>query len=82
MEGIDEKTILSAQVAVSQRDQLARLAAAHSRSLSGELRRAVDVYIRIQDPGALPPLDRPVDVQRRGLPAGPAAPPLGSGDAA
>jgi hypothetical protein len=50
MKGMHAKTILSAQVAVPQRDQLARLAAAHERSLSGKLRRAVDVYLRLTDP--------------------------------
>jgi hypothetical protein len=75
---MEEKVILSAQVATVQRDQLARLAAANERSLSGEVRRAVDTYLRLsepyQDPGAAsaPPLGRLETDERRGL-VGPAA---------
>jgi hypothetical protein len=75
MDGTSEKTILSAQVATSQRDRLAHLAAAHERSLSGEVRRALDTYLRLnEDPGVVPvpPLGRPETGERRGL-VGPAA---------
>jgi hypothetical protein len=51
---MDEKVILSAQVPTAQRDRLAHLAATHDRSLSGEVRRALDTYLRLIDPGALP----------------------------
>lgn len=42
-----EKTILSAYVPTAQRDRLADLAAANERSLSGEVRRALDTYLRL-----------------------------------
>jgi hypothetical protein len=47
---ISEKVILSAQVAATQRDRLADLAATNERSLSGELRRAVAIYLRLAEP--------------------------------
>ena len=50
---MDEKTIISAQVATVQRDRLADLAAANERSLSGEVRLALDVYLRLTDPPGL-----------------------------
>ncbi len=50
MDRISEKTIISAPVATAQRDHLARLAAANERSLSGEVRRALDSYLRLAGP--------------------------------
>jgi hypothetical protein len=47
---ISEKVILSAQVASSQRDRLAHLATVNERSLSGEVRRALDTYLRLSEP--------------------------------
>ena len=49
MSGSDPKTIISAQVETAQRGRLAALAAANERSLSGELRRAVDTYLRLHE---------------------------------
>jgi len=46
------KTIISAQVDTSQRDRLADLAMVNRRSLSGELRRALDTYLRLAEPTA------------------------------
>jgi hypothetical protein len=50
MEGMNKKVILSAQVPTVQRDRLAHLAAAHERSLRGEVRRALDTYLRLAEP--------------------------------
>ena len=44
------KTIISAQVDTAQRDRLADLAVVNRRSLSGELRRALDTYLRLAEP--------------------------------
>jgi hypothetical protein len=46
---ISEKVILSAQVPASQRDQLARLATEHDRSLSYEVRAALSDYLERSD---------------------------------
>jgi hypothetical protein len=49
MNGTSEKTIISAQMPTIVRDRLAHLAATNERSLSGELRRAVDTHLRLND---------------------------------
>ncbi len=49
MNGTGEKTIISAQMPTIVRDRLAHLAATNERSLSGEVRRAVDTYLRLND---------------------------------
>jgi hypothetical protein len=49
MYGTDEKTIISAQMPTIVRDRLAHLAVTNERSLSGELRRAVDTHLRLND---------------------------------
>jgi predicted transcriptional regulator len=46
---ISEKVILSAQVPVAQRDQLARLAAEHDRPLSYVVRAALNDYLERED---------------------------------
>jgi len=45
----DEKSIVSAYMPTTQRDRLAHLADVNGRSLSGECRRAVDIYLRLSD---------------------------------
>ena len=42
---MESKTIISAQVAIPVRDELARLAEAADRSLSGEIRRALAEHL-------------------------------------
>lgn len=70
---MSEKVILSAQVASSQRDRLAHLAAANERSLSGEVRRALENHLRLFEPS----LDT-VDAGRRESPTEAAAPSAGA----
>lgn len=71
MHGTSEKTILSAQVATAQRDRLAHLAAANERSLSGEVRRALENHLRLFEPS---PFDHTVDARHRGPSPGSAVP--------
>jgi hypothetical protein len=54
MQGNDEKAIISAQVPSELRDAMANLAASHERSLSGEIRTAIALHLRVQDPGSGP----------------------------
>ena len=70
---MSEKVILSAQVASSQRDRLAHLAAANERSLSGEVRRALENHLRLFDPSL-----HPVDAGRRASPPAAGAPSAGA----
>jgi len=45
---MSDSTVISAAVPAVVRDQLAKLAAAHDRSLSAELRRAASLYLRVE----------------------------------
>jgi hypothetical protein len=47
MERVRERTIISAEVEAEQRDALKQLAREHERSLSGEVRKAIGLYLRI-----------------------------------
>jgi hypothetical protein len=79
MEPSDEKTIISAQVPVPLRDELARLARHHDLSLSDEIRRAVRLHLRVEAPGVSPSL-RPVPAVRDGTSqAGQSSPSLPAG---
>jgi hypothetical protein len=73
------KTVLSVQVATAQRDRLARLAAAHERSLSGEMRRALDTYIRLNQAA---PSQVPAARDETSEPRQSSSSPAGSGEAA
>jgi hypothetical protein len=66
MDDISEKTVISAQVPVPLRNELARLARHHDLSISDEIRRAVRLHLRVE---ASPPL------MDAGGVAPPAAPP-------
>jgi hypothetical protein len=72
---MEEMANIQSWVPIAQREQFARLAEASGRSLSGEVRRALDVYLRLSEvPGVVPdpPTGRPETGERRGL-ARPAA---------
>jgi hypothetical protein len=74
-QSISEKVILSAQVPASQRDELARLATEHDRSLSYVVRAALCDYLEHEGSGGVPrpsPGNNPDEA--RGLPPLPAAP--------
>ena len=64
MNGTTEKTIISAQMPTTVRDRLRHLADTNERSLSGEVRRAIDTYLRFADTdfsrGPSSPLESPV----------------------
>jgi hypothetical protein len=49
-----EKTIVTFQTTQRQRNGLAALAAEHDRSVSAELRRAVDLHLRVNAKGERP----------------------------
>jgi hypothetical protein len=42
-----QKTLVTFQTSQRQRDELAKVAAEHDRSISAELRRAVDLHLRV-----------------------------------
>jgi hypothetical protein len=56
MRDAGEKTIISAQVPGELRDELAQLARQHDLSLSDEIRKALRLHLRVEDPGVFPPL--------------------------
>jgi hypothetical protein len=51
MADASRKAIISAQVPIPLRDELAQLARHHDLSLSDEIRRAVRLHLRVEDPG-------------------------------
>jgi hypothetical protein len=84
MRDAGEKTIISAQVPIPLRDELAQLARHHDLSLSDEIRRAVRLHLRVEETpgGSLPPRPEPAErggTSRLGRQSSP--PPLaGSGE--
>jgi hypothetical protein len=49
MDQIGEKVIISTQVPARTRAELVHLANENERSLSGEMRRAFDLYLRVNE---------------------------------
>jgi hypothetical protein len=66
MNDASEKTVISAQVPTPLRDELASLAGVHGRSLSGEMRRAIELHLHLSTlsdvGGELPSLTAPSSV--------------------
>lgn len=44
-----DRTVISAQVPTPLRDELARLAGEHDRSLSAEMRRAIELHLHLAE---------------------------------
>jgi hypothetical protein len=69
----EERTMLSAQVPLRLREELARLARRHDRSISAEVREAVRLHLHVNDAGGPSSLVPPVESLERRAPADPLA---------